>query len=83
MLSFFRSLIYFDLIESNLISSRVGSDRVGSDQFDLFKKSGQIGFGSRRVGRISQVRSSSATSIIFIIHLGGDLFAYFLLYPKP
>jgi hypothetical protein len=61
---FFRSLIDFDWIEGHLISDRVGSGRVriGSDQFDFLKKSGRIGFGSGRIGRVFRVGSGSATS---------------------
>jgi hypothetical protein len=64
MLSFFRSLIYFDLIEGNLISGRVGSGRVRieSDQFVLFKKSDRIEFRPEQVGRVSRVGSDSVTS---------------------
>jgi hypothetical protein len=64
ILCFFRSLVDFDWIEGHLISGRVGSNRVrvGSDQFDFFKKSDRIEFGSGRIGRVSWVGSGSTNS---------------------
>jgi hypothetical protein len=67
MLCFFRSLIDFNWIEGHLISGRVGSGRVrvGSGQFDFLKKSGRVGFGSGRIGRVYRIGSGSATSSRF------------------
>jgi hypothetical protein len=61
---FFRFLIDFDWIKFHLISGLVGSGRVRVElnQFDFFKKLNQIKLKSKRIGRISQIRSNSATS---------------------
>jgi hypothetical protein len=66
---FLRSLIYFDCIEGHLISDRVGSGRVQVKlgQFDFFKKSGRVRFGSGRIGRLFRVWLGSVTSNFIII----------------